>query len=442
MEHPDPAPLRLPPSPCSPTELVDALIDSLEPGAEIVVPIANGEPIAMLDALEAGADRLDNVRVNQMHALRDRPYLHGANRGHLEHVSWFLSGVTRPAFWNGGCHYAPANFSEVPQFLLDKRPAVVMAAASPPDRFGYFSLGVSADYVAAMIGRVPFVLEVNQRMPRTHGTNRLHRSEVAGWCEADNELVEVPTPAEPRAEDEAIAELVADRIVDRATIQLGLGSIPREVARRLVDHRDLGIHTELLSDPMVDLVEAGVVTGIYKHGNRGRIVTTFALGTRRLYDFCHENDAVQFLAVDEVNDPRNIGREPNFISVNATFEVDLFGQCASETLGSKYWSGSGGQADFARGAQYSEGGDGFVVLRSTTNDGAVSRITPILQSGAVVTTMKNTVDNVVTEHGVAELRGRTLAERARSLIAVAAPQHRERLAREARSMGLLGPDVR
>ncbi len=432
--------MQLPPSPCSPEELVDALIENLAPGSEIVLPIANGEPIAMLDALEVGAERLDGVLVHQMHALRDRPYLHGAHRGHLEHVSWFLSEVTRPAFWVGGCHFSPANFSEIPQFLLAKRPAVVMAAASPPDRLGYFSLGVSADYVAAMIGRVPFVLEVNRRMPRTHGTNRLHISEVAAWCEADNELVEVVPPHETRPEDKAIAELVADRIIDGATIQLGVGSIPSEVARRLSGHRDLGVHTELLSDPVVDLVEAGAVTGIYKKNNRGRIVTTFALGSRRLYDFCHDNDGVQFLAVDEVNDPRKIGEETNFISVNATFEVDLFGQCASESLGSTYWSGSGGQADFARGAQYSEGGDGFVVLRSTTSNGIISRITPTLRQGAVVTTMKNTVDNVVTEHGVAELRGRTLEERARSLIAVAAPDHRDRLAREARAMGLLRPE--
>lgn len=412
------------------------MVGSLEPGADLVVPIANGEPVTLLDELEAAADRLDGVRVHQMHVMRDRPYLHGALWGRLEHVSWFLSHVTRPAFQAGGCHFAPANFSEVPQFLLAKSPAAVLAAASPPDDLGYFSLGVSADYAAAMIGRVPFVLEVNPAMPRTFGANRIHVSEVAGWCEADYDLVEVPPPT-VRSQDRAIAELVADRIPDGATIQLGIGSIPSEVARLLQGHRDLGVHTELLSDPVIDLVEAGAVTGVNKRGYRGRIVTTFALGSRRLYDFCDRNDAVVFLAVDEVNDPRNVGREPNLRSINATLEVDLFGQCASETLGSVYWSGSGGQADFARGAQYSVGGDGFVVLRSTTSGGRVSRIVPTLQNGAVVTTQKNTVDNIVTEHGVAELRGRTLSERARALVAVADPVHRDWLEREALSMGLL-----
>lgn len=419
----------------TPADLIDHLIDRLEPGSDIVVPIANGEPVKLLDELEAQVDRLRDVKVHQMHALRDRPYLHGAYRGRLEHVSWFLSHVTRPAYQAGGCQFAPANFSEVPQFLLAKDPAVVLAAASAPDRHGYFSLGVSADYVAAMIGRVPFLLEVNDQMPRTYGANRLHVSEVDGWCVADYPLVEIPPPT-VRPEERAIAERVAERIVDRATIQLGVGSIPAGVAELLSDHKDLGIHTELLSDSVIDLVEAGVVTGIHKAGNRGRIVTTFALGSRRLYDFCDRNDAVQFLPVDEVNDPRAIGQEPNFVSINATLEVDLFGQCASETLGTTYWSGSGGQADFARGAQYSDGGDGFIVLRSTTQQGRVSRIVPTLKTGAVVTTQKNTVDNVVTEHGVAELQGRTLEERAAALISVAAPQHRDWLTREAKELGL------
>jgi acyl-CoA hydrolase len=428
--------LDLPPSPAPVEDLLDSIVTQMPARADLVVPIANGEPVRLLDHLERRAGDLRDVRVHQMHALHDRPYLHGAHRGHLEHVSWFLSPITRPAFWAGGCHFAPANFSEIPSFLAAKAPVAVLAAATPMDTNGYFSLGVSADYTAALIGKVPFVLEVNPSMPRTFGTNRLHRSEVLAWCEAEYPLVEVPSP--PITElDRRIADLVAERIPDGATIQLGIGGIPSAVATRLDRHRHLGVHTELLSDPVVDLVEAGVVTGTSKAMNRGQIVATFALGSRRLYDFCHRNDLVRFLAVDEVNDPRNIGREPNFVSINGTLQVDLFGQCASETLGARYWSGSGGQADFARGSQYSIGGDGFVVLPSTAKEGRISRITPTLDNGAVVTTMKNTVDNVVTEHGVAELRGATLAERARALIAVADPRHRDWLEREATDMGLL-----
>lgn len=416
-------------------DLLDRLVEAMPRGADLVVPIANGEPVGLVDGLEARADRLEGVRIHQMHALRDRPHISGAFPGRLEHVAWFLSHVTRPAYAAGTCAFAPANFSEVPQFLAEREPFCVLAAASPPDRHGYFSLGLSADYAAALIGRVPFVLQVTPTMPRTHGSNRLHVSEVAAWCEGEWPLVEVPMPA-IGDRDRAIGARIAERIPDGACLQLGIGAIPGAVATLLGDHRDLGIHTELLSDPVVDLVEAGVVNGVCKTNDRGRIVTTFALGSSRLYDFCDDNDVVRFLPVDEVNDPRRIGTEPDFVSINATIEVDLLGQCASETIGDRYWSGSGGQADFARGAQYSEGGNGYVVLHSTTRHGG-SKIVPRLTSGAAVTTLKNTVDNVVTEHGVAELQGRTLAERARALIAIAAPEHRDELEREARAMSIL-----
>lgn len=197
-----------------------------------------------------------------------------------------------------------------------------------------------------------------------------------------------------------------------------------------------GLHTELLHDGMVDLVEAGVVTGVNKEVRRNQIVTTFCLGTRRLYDWLDDNAAVELLGVDFVNDPRVIARLKNFVSVNATTEVDLLGQCASETIAGRYWSSSGGQADFARGAMYAEEGQAFIVTPSTTRDGR-SRIVPTLAPGSVVTTIKNTVDHVVTEHGVAELRGRSLADRARSLIAVADHSHRDQLTNAARTLGVL-----
>ncbi|MEZ5238499.1 MAG: acetyl-CoA hydrolase/transferase C-terminal domain-containing protein [Microthrixaceae bacterium] len=388
--------MLLPDGTPTPAELADALSDQLPAGAEVIVPIANGEPVRLLDELEARADRLDGVRIHQMHALRDRPYLHGACSDHLRHVSWFLSHVTRPAFHEGGCDLVPANFSEVPTLMAARAPEVVLAAASPPDRHGYYSLGVSADYTAALIGKVPFVLEVNERMPRTHGTNRLHRSEVLAVTSADYGLVEVPDP-DTAPLDCAIAERVVERIPDGATIQLGIGSIPTALASFLGDHKHLGVHTELLSTPVVDLIEAGAVTGLAKSTKRGRVVTTFALGTQRLYDFCDRNDMIQFLPVDEVADPRMIGRERCFVSVNATLEVDLFGQCASESIGSRYWSGSGGQYRL-RPRRAVLRGWRFVVLHSTTSIPRCQHV-PTLRSGAVVTTLKNTVDNVVTEHG-------------------------------------------
>lgn len=415
----------------------EAVLDHIVAGTDLIVPLANGEPVGVLDAVEAAAQDLQGVRVHQMHALVERDYLDGRHGDRLRHVSYFLSPVTRRHFHSGGIDFVPAHFSEVPLLLRQNcTTPLILAAASPPDRHGYFSLGTNADYVASFIGRWPVFLEVNEQMPRTFGRNSVHVSQVLGWSLTDRPLVEVP-PAEPDPIDHAIAELIAPRIPDRATIQAGIGSIPNAVMSALREHRDLGVHTELLSDGVVDLIEAGVVTGVFKRRRPNQSVTTFALGTQRLYDVLHENPSIQFLPVEWVNDPRIIAQQPLMVSINATTEVDLLGQAASETIGGRYYSGSGGQADFARGAMFSEGGQGFLVMRSTTSDGATSKIVPRLARGSVVTTLKNTVDKVATEWGVAELRGRSLRERARRLIDIAHPDYRAQLEREARHLGYL-----
>jgi acyl-CoA hydrolase len=391
----------------------------------------------VLDAIEAHATRWQGVRVHQMHVLHDRPYLHGTVREHLLHVSYFLSHVTRPAFHARGCELVPNHFSEVPRLLRETtKCSLVLAAASPPDRHGYFSLGTNCDYVGPFIGHVPFFLEVNQRMPRTFGANQVHHSQVAGFVEVDRPLVEHPT-AEPSEPDRRIAAQVAERIADGSTMQVGIGSIPSALLADLRDHHDLGVHTEMLSDGLIDLIERGVVTGTRKRLQPGKVVTTFALGTAALYDFLDGNPAVLFLPVDQVNDPRVIARERQFVSINATTEVDLLGQCASETVAGRYWSSSGGQADFARGAMYSPKGTAFVVLPSTAAAGTISRIRATLTPGSVVTTLKNTVDHIVTEHGVADMRGRSISQRAAALIAIADPRFRDDLEREARELHYL-----
>jgi len=269
-------------------------------------------------------------------------------------------------------------------------------------------------------------------MPRTFGRNQLHLVQALGWTQTDRPLVEVPG-AVPDEVDLRIAHAVVERIPDGSTIQVGIGKIPAAILEFLVSHRDLGIHTELLSDGLIDLVEEGVVTGVRKVRRPGRVVGTFALGTRRLYDFLDGNPVVELLPVDWVNDPRIIAQEDGFVSINATLQVDFLGQAASETIGGRYWSGSGGQADFARGAMYSSGGQGFLVLPSTAKDGTVSRIVPALDRGSAVTTVKNTVDKVVTEFGVAELRGRSIRERAHALIAIAHPRFQPELEAAARA---------
>ena len=414
----------------------ERVLDHIPPGGDVIVPMANGEPVSVLDVLEDHAERLEGVRLHQMHALHERRYHHGHCGEHLRHVSYFLSPATRAAYWEGTLDLVPANFSEMPQTLRrSTNCALVVASASPPDAHGNFSLGTNAEYVATLIGHVPFFLEGNPRMPRTFGLNQIHATQIVGFCESDHPLVEVP-PIQPSDADRAIAALVAERIPDRATLQVGIGGIPNALLGNLHSHRDLGIHTELLSDGIMELVESGVVTGVHKKIRRNKVVSTFALGTQRLYDFMDQNASLEMLPVDYVNDPRVIAREDNFVSINATTEVDLYGQCASETIAGRYWSSSGGQADFARGAMYSHGGQAFIVLRAATRDGR-SRIRARLTEGSVVTTLKNTVDNVVTEFGLAELRGRSIAQRARALIEVAHPDHREALEREAREAGII-----
>jgi len=413
------------------------VIGRIPAAADVIVPLANGEPVSLIDALDRNAEQLDGVTVHQMHALHDHPYLHGERRPNLTHRSYFLSHITRPAFHPGGCDLVPCNFSEVPKLLREfAATPIVLAAASPPDRHGYFSLGTNADYVAGLIGLVPFVLEVNEQMPRTQGRNVIHHSQVDSWVGVDRPLVEVE-PRTPTALDVRIAELVAERIPDHATIQAGIGAIPDAVVGLLAGHKDLGVHTELLSDGLVDLIDAGVVTGVHKVRRPTKVVTTFALGTRKVYDFMNGNPILEMLPVEWVNDPRIIAQQKLMMSINATTEVDLLGQCASETVAGRYWSGSGGQSDFARGAMYSDGGKGFIVLPSTAKGGDVSRIVSTLTPGSAVTTMKNTTDHIVTEYGVAELQGAAIRERARSLIAIADPAHRAQLEREAQQLGYL-----
>ena len=422
-----------------PAASADAVLPHVRSHGHIVVPLGNGEPVALLDAIEAAAaaGAIEGVTVHQMHALRDRPYLHGEYGDRLRHVSYFLSHITRPCYQAGTVDLVPNHFSEVFSHMQRRaNDPLVIAAAAPPDQHGYFSLGVSADYTSSFIGRARFFLEVNEAMPRTFGRNQIHVSQVEGWIRNDHPMTQVPPP-DMDADDHTIAAFVADRIPDGACLQTGIGAIPNAIMSALAHHRDLGVHTELLSDGLVDLVELGVVNGVRKLHNRTKVVGTFALGTQRLYDFLHENTAIELWSARYVNDPRLLSRERNFVSINATLSVDFLGQCASETLGGHYYSSSGGQVDFARGAMYSEGGQGFIVLHSTAAHGTVSRIVPQLGAGEVVTNSKNTVDKVVTEFGVAELRSKTIRERTTALIGVAHPDHRDELTLQAKRLGYL-----
>ncbi|VDG96095.1 Propionyl-CoA:succinate CoA transferase [Lysinibacillus sphaericus] len=409
----------------------------MQPGTDLIIPIANGEPHLLLDLLEANYEQLDRVIVHQMLALRERAYIRGEMKGHLSHSSYFLSGATRNAFRSGAVDLVPNVFNEVPRLLREtlRRP-VVMAVASLPDEHGYFSLGTQADYVSEFIGKVPFILEVNRYMPRTFGKNQVHMSQIEGYVEHDAFLAEEKCPVS-NEKDKKIASYITSQIQNGDTLQVGIGAVPNAVMSMLRDHRDLGIHTEMLTDGIVDLVASGAVTGMNKCTHQGKIVTTFAYGTQRLYEFLHNNPSVEFLPVSTVNDPYEIAKEDNIVSINATTEVDLYGQCASETIAGNYYSSTGGQADFARAVQLSKNGKGFICMYSTLKNDTMSRIKLNLTPGSVVTTSKNEVDCIVTEYGIAKLHGKSLRERAEALIAIAHPKFRDELRNEAIAAGIL-----
>jgi acyl-CoA hydrolase len=421
------------------TKLLDEknFIKLIEEEADIIIPIANGEPIRLLDILEEHASELSHVKIHQMLALHPRRYILGEMPGQLTHVSYFLSGATRKTYQNAKMDLVPNNFHEVPRMLSKvTKMSMILSVASPMDEHGYFSLGTQADYVAEFIGKVPFVLEVNRNMPRTFGHNQIHMSQIAGYVEYDTPLAEEVVP-EIGEKDMLIAEQVASDIQDGDTLQIGIGSVPNAVMSLLKNHRNLGIHTEMLPDGIVDLIEAGAIDGTKKFTNRGKIVATFAYGTQRLYDFIHNNSSIEFLPVSVVNDPREIAKEENIVSINATTEVDLFGQCASETVGGKYYSSSGGQIDFARGVRFAKNGKGYICLHSTLKNDTISRIKVDLTAGSVVTTGKNDVDNIVTEYGIARLHGRSISDRAKQLISIAHPNFRDALTEQAIERGII-----
>jgi acyl-CoA hydrolase len=414
-----------------------AVLDHIRPGTDLIVQADNGEPVTVLDAIEAAAGKLERVTVHQALAVHDRRYHAGAFGDRLHHVSYFLSPKLREHFERGTIDLMPNDLSRIPGILRERtRDPLLLVSVSPPDRHGYVSLGSTALYAAAFLGEARVFAEVNRRMPRTTGRNQLHLSRVVGWTEADYPLWS-PPPVAITDTDRAIAGFVAERIPHGATLQIGIGAVPDAVANLLVEHRDLGIHSEFLADGLRRLVQAGAATGALKRRERFQAVTTVSFGSPEMYSFLDDNRHVLFWPADETNDVRAIAAHSKFCAVNATMQVDLLGQCASETLGSHYISSSGGQADFMRGAALSEGGQSFIVTHATAVNGTVSRIQPTLSPGAIVTTHKNVVDKLVTEHGVAELRGRTIRQRAEALIAIAAPAFREELRAGARRLGYL-----
>ncbi len=407
----------------------------------IATAMAAAEPTGLLTELANHRDRLEDVTVWVCLPLRLYDFiLKPEMSGHFFVENWFYGAPDREVHPQGRTSYVPNNLHQASAGKLAAnggRVPIYWGTATPPDKRGYMSLSLSLVIEKQLIEAADLVvLEINENMPRTLGDTQIHISEVDYVVEHHVPLFELPS-ARPAPWEETIGGYVADLIEDGSTLQLGIGGIPNAIAALLVDHRDLGIHTEMFTTGIVDLYEAGVVTGRKKSQWRGKMVGAFALGEQRLYDFLHDNLAVEFQQGYVTNDPYVIGRNHKMVSVNTALQVDCYGQVCSQSIGPRHFSGTGGQLDTHRGAQRSPGGRGIIALRSTAKNGTISTIVPMLAQGAEVTVPGQDVDTVVTEYGVAELKGRSVKARTEALINVAHPDFRSWIREEVERLGIV-----
>jgi acyl-CoA hydrolase len=409
----------------------DEAVARIESGDRIYLHGAAATPSVLLDALVRRADELADVRTVGLHIEGPGPHMAPEMSDHFRHQALFIGPNARAAVNEGRADYIPVFLSDIPR-LFTQRLLPLDAAfinVSPPDEHGYCSLGTSVEAALAAVGSAGLVVaQLNRSVPRTLGDSFVHVSRIDLAVEVDVP----PYELEPKTigdVERRIGAYVAELVPDGATIQMGIGSIPVAIGEALRDKRDLGVHTEMFSDVVVDLVEAGAVTGGAKEVNRGKIVSTFTLGSRRLYDFVNDNPMVELRPVDYTNDTAVIRRFRRMMAINSAIEIDLTGQVCADSIGQRLYSGVGGQMDFVRGAALAEEGRAVIAMPSTGAGGTASRIMPFLRSGAGVTTTRAHVRTVVTEWGVAELFGKSISERAKALISIAHPDFRDELRR-------------
>lgn len=420
----------------------DEAVALIPNGSRAVQGMAIGEPPALLEAVANRAragDLTDITLTTLLPMAASARTIFAPDVAHAIHwESLFAGGADRGLIESGQAALTPVFFHQVPRLVREYMNInIALVCVSRVDRHGYMSLGVSVDLNKAAIEAADIVIaEVNPQMPRVHGDSWVHVDDVDAIVEHDTPLLELPTPA-PRAEDGAMGRIIAEMIPDGACIQLGIGGVPNAVAKSLSNHRDLGIHTEMFVDSMVDLIESGVANGSKKTFHHRKAIYSFAAGSQRMYDFLDDNPYVEAHPVSYTNFPPNIARNDDMISVNSTIEVDLTGQCCSESIGSRQFSGTGGQHDYARGAFDSKGGKSIIAFYSTAKGGEVSRVVPTLTPGAIVTTPRNEVHWLVSEYGAANLKGRTTHERAEAIIGLAHPKFREELTAEAKRLRYL-----
>ena len=409
----------------------DEAVRQIPDGSRVFFGHAANEPPVLVDALVRNYEQYKDVEIVHWVPMGKGEYCDPKMKGHLRHNAMFVGGPTRKAVQEGRADYTPFFFHQSTRFFSDGTfPIdVAMVSVTPPDKHGYVSLGVSVGGTKpACLNAKMVIAQVNDQMPRTMGESFLHVSQLTYCVEASTPLPELGGGTIGEVE-EAIGRNVASLVEDGSTLQLGIGTIPDAVLKFLGDKKDLGIHSEMFSDGVVELAEAGVITNAKKTLHPGKFEVAFLMGTRRLYDFVDHNPDVELRPVDYVNNPFVIAQNENMVSINSCVQVDLMGQVASESIGPKQISGVGGQVDFVRGASASKGGVSIMAMPSTVK-GKVSKIVPLLDEGAAVTTSRNDIDYVVTEYGVAALKGRTLRQRARALIEIAHPDFRDGLKAE------------
>jgi 4-hydroxybutyrate CoA-transferase len=404
-------------------------LEMVESGARVWIQSGCGTPSVLVDALVARAPALRDVEIVHMKTLGDADYTRPEFEGHFRHRGLFLGENVRDAVVAGRADYTPIFLSEIEGlFENGSMPLdVVLMQVSPPDAHGFMTLGTTVDCTQTALHRAKTVIaEVNQQMPRTHGDTAVHISHITALVESDRPLLELHT--EPFTEMHIrVARNVASLIPDGATLQTGIGGISEAVLHCLEDKRDLGIHTEMCPDGVVDLMESGVINGERKTLHRGKAVVAFVLGSKRLFDFIHENPSFEFRSISYTNDPFVVAQNEKMVAINGALQVDLTGQVCADSLGTRPYSGFGGQIDFIRGAARSKGGVPIIALLSTARGGTVSRIVPVLEPGAGVVTSRADVHYVVTENGIAYLHGKSLRERAEALIGIADPRFRAEL---------------
>lgn len=407
----------------------EAAVKHIRSGQRIALGSACGTPEDLIDAMLERSDELSDVELVAMVSTGKSAYAQPQYADSFRHNSFFVAPSTRKAIDEDRADYTPSFFVEFPRIMLDKTLPmdVAMITVSEPDKVGNVSLGISVCYDMAAARAADFVIaEVNPNMPRTLGNSFLHVSEIDCFVHSNRPMVNAPRPKITETESK-IGKNCADLIKDGDCLQLGFGALPDAVLGFLEEKNDLGIHSEMISDGVMNMVEKGVITCRQKNFKPGKIVHSFAVGTKEFYEWIDYNTMIDIHPVEYINDPNIIGRNDNMVSLNSAICIDLLGQAAADMIGGNQYAGIGGQVDFIRGCRLSKGGRSILALAAASSDGKISRIVPTMAPGQAVATSRMDIDYVITDYGIAHLRAKTVKQRAKALIEIAAPQFREEL---------------